>query len=80
MEGLRPGDGQAKSSRDPVDNALKRMDIVDWGAEDGTSERMSLRLAIGDVDIADVVPLKELEDVLGGVESSVAICTVQPRR
>ena len=76
MQCPQPGDGQAKSSRDPVDDALERMNIVDWGVEEGTGERMSLRLAIGDVDIVNVVPLKELEDVLGGVESGVAVCTV----
>jgi hypothetical protein len=76
MKRLRLGDGQAKRSRDPVDDALEWMDIIDWGVEDGTNERMSLRLAIGDVNIVNAVLLKEVEDVLGGVESGVAVCTV----
>lgn len=76
MKGPRPGDGQAKRSRDPVDDALEWMEIVDWSVEVGTNERMSLRLAIGDVNVVNAVPLKEVEDVLGGVESGVAVCTV----
>ena len=76
MTRLQPGDGQAKRSRDPVDDALERMEIIDRGVEDRTSKRMSLRLAIGDVDIVNVVLPKELEDVLSGVESSVAVRTV----
>lgn len=76
MARLQPGDGQAESSRDPVNDALEWMDIVDRGAEDGTSERPSLRLAIGNVDIGNLVPLKELENALSGVESGVAVRTV----
>ena len=76
MTRLQPGDGQAKSSREPVDDALQRMDIVDRGVEDGTSERLSLRLAIGDIDIVNAVSLKEPENVLSAVESGVAVRAV----
>ena len=56
----QPGDGQAKSSRDPVDDALEGMHIVDWAVEDGTSEWPDLQLAIGDIDIVNTVPFKEV--------------------
>ncbi|TFY62244.1 hypothetical protein EVG20_g6776 [Dentipellis fragilis] len=46
---------------------------VVWGVEDGTSEKLSLRLAIGDVDIIDLVLLKKLENALSRVESGVAV-------
>lgn len=76
MTGLQPGDGQAERSRNPVYDALERVKLVDRGVKDWASEKLSFRLAIGDVEVVNVVLLKEFHNPLSGVESGVAIRTV----
>ncbi len=77
MERLQASNWQAKGGGNPVDHVLEGMEIVDRCIEYGTSERLGHRLAVGNIDIVNVVLREELEDVIRGVERGVASGTVR---
>ena len=74
---LQASDGQAKCGGHGIDDILEGMEIVDGCEQFGTSKNLGLRFTIRNLDVVNVVHLKELEDVLRGFECDVAGETVR---
>ena len=76
VEGLQAGDWQAKGGGNPVNHVLEGMEIIDRRVEYRASERLGHRLAVGNVNIVNVMRFEELEDDVRGVGRDVGGGTV----